>query len=49
MSQNVYIDQIFQPIFQPIVKLLIKAYYNFVLKEDGDLGYGLGKSNIIHI
>lgn len=36
-----------EKIHKPIVKLLLQAhYYHFVLEEDGDLGYELGKSNI---
>ena len=43
MSQKIYIDQIFQPFIKP----WIEAYYNFVLKENGNLSHGPGKSNII--
>ncbi len=43
MSQRVYIDQI----LQLIVKPWIKAYHDYVLEEDSDLGHGLGKSNIV--
>ena len=44
MCQKVYIDQI----LEPIVKSWIDAHYNFVLEEDGDSGYGPGKSNIVY-
>ena len=43
ISQKVYIDQI----FQPIVKPRIDAHHDFILEEDGDLGHGPGKSNIV--
>ena len=43
MSQQVYIDQI----LDPIVKPWIQAHQDFVLEEDGDSGHGPGKSNIV--
>lgn len=43
MSQQVYIDQI----LEPTVKPWIQAHQDFVLEEDGDSGYGPGKSNIV--
>lgn len=42
MGQQVYIDQI----LEPIVKPWIQVHQDFVLEEDGDLGHGPGKSNI---
>lgn len=45
MSQKFYINKI----FEPIVKFWINTYYDFVLEKDGDLGYKLGKSNIVYI
>ena len=41
MSQQVYIDQI----LEPIVKPWIQAHQDFVLEEDGDSGHGPGKSD----
>lgn len=43
MSQQVYIDQI----LEPIVKPWIQTHQDFVLEEDGDSGHGPGKSNIM--
>ncbi len=43
MSQQVYINQI----LELIVKRWIQAHQDFVLEEDGDLGHGPGKSNIM--
>lgn len=43
MSQRVYIDSI----LEPVVKPWLKAGEDFVLEEDGDSGYGSGKSNIV--
>jgi hypothetical protein len=41
MSQQVYIDQI----LEPIVKPWLDTGHDFVLEEDGDSGYGPGKNN----
>lgn len=43
MSQQVYIDQI----LEPIVKPWIQARQDFFSGEDGDLGHGHGKSSIV--
>ena len=43
MGQQVYIDQI----LEPIVKPWIQVHQDFVLEEDGDLGHRPGKSNIV--
>lgn len=43
MSQQIYIDQILEPIVMP----WIQARQDFVLEEDGDSGHGPGKSNIL--
>ncbi|KAF2026267.1 hypothetical protein EK21DRAFT_115950 [Setomelanomma holmii] len=43
MTQPVYIDQI----FEPVVKPWLERGDDFVLEEDGDSGYGLGKSNVV--
>ena len=43
MSQQVYIDQI----LDPIVKPWLEAGQEFVLEEDGDSGHGPGHNNIV--
>ena len=43
MSQKAYIEQILDLIVLP----WLQAGQNFVLEEDGDSGYGSGKSNIV--
>ena len=43
MSQRFYIDQILQLIEKP----WIEVNHDFILKEDGDSGHGLRKSNIV--
>lgn len=43
MTQQVYIDQI----LEPVVKPWIESGQHFVLEEDGDSGHGPGKSNIV--
>lgn len=43
MSQQVYIDQI----LEPIVKPWLMAGHDFALEEDGDSGHGPGKNNIV--
>ena len=45
MSQQVYIDQI----LEPIVKPWIQTHQDFVLEEDGNSGHGPGKLNIVRI
>lgn len=43
MGQRVHIDSI----LEPVVKPWLGAGEDFVLKEDGDSGHGLVKSNIV--
>jgi len=43
MTLQDYRDQI----LEPIVKPWIQEEQDFVLKEDGDSGHGLSKSNIV--
>lgn len=43
MSQQIYIDQILEPIVMP----WIQAHQYFVLEEDGNSGHGPGKSSIL--
>lgn len=43
MSQQVYIDQI----LEPIVKPWLMAGHDFALEEDGDSGHGPSKHNIV--
>lgn len=45
MSQEVYIDQI----FQPIMKLWIDVDHNFILEKDGNSSHKPEKSNIVYI
>lgn len=43
MKQEVYINQI----LEPVVKPWLEADHDFVLEEDNDSGHGPGKSNIV--
>lgn len=43
MSQQVYTDNI----FEPIVKPCLQNHQDFVLEEDGNWGHGPRKSNIV--
>jgi hypothetical protein len=42
MTLQVYRNQILEPIVKPWL-----ITYDFILEEDRDLGYGIGRSNIV--